>query len=62
MNKDVSPGDRFEQVFPPAGTGLVVERLLDDGRVAVQCDNGARQVFPASTLTCGCYWVKTEVS
>ena len=56
----VNPGDRFVQVFPPSGAGLVVERMLDDGRVAVRRDTGARQVFPASTITCGCYWVPND--
>jgi hypothetical protein len=53
----VRDGDRFVQVWPPPGGAVVeVERHLGEGEVAIRRENGARQVFPVSTLEDGRYW------
>lgn len=54
----VEPGDRFVQVFPPGGATLEVERYLDAEHVAIRRPNGARQVFPVSTLLNSRFWVR----
>lgn len=52
----LSPGDRFVQVFPPGGATLEIEGRVDDDHVAIRRPNGARQVFPISSLVNPRYW------
>lgn len=58
-NSGIEPGDRFKKVFPPPGAVIEVERLLDAERAVVRRENGARQVFPVSTLVDPRYWTAT---
>jgi hypothetical protein len=58
----IEAGDRFEQMLPYGRATIEVERWLDDERVAVLRDTGARQVFPASTLLNENYWRRLSLS
>ena len=56
----VREGDKFRQMLPFGTDTLEVERVLEDGKVYVQRANGARQVFPESTLLETRYWVRVD--
>lgn len=52
----IAPGDRFRQMLPYGCDTIEVEGYIDAEHVAVRRLNGARQVFPVSTLLTPRYW------
>lgn len=52
----VMPGDRFRQMLPYGRGTVEVISIIDADHVGVLRPNGARQVFPVSTLLTPRYW------